>query len=125
MKGLVTVLSLLLVVAVGNAQTPVTSFQYSYAWTGGAAFTLQADGHTYLFGGDGHWNCFRVGTTPGWVVGTADVSSNVKDAYDTLFVVVDAGRNLDRDFAFSGHSAGAAARGARRTRSTRSSTAPA
>src|SRR5512143_4055725 len=92
MKLFAAIPAVLLFVGTVSAQTPITTFPYFCDWTNPAPFARQADGRTFLGGGDGYWGTYTVGSAPQFVEDSAlgVVRTNTKDTYDTLFVRVDA-----------------------------------
>ncbi len=90
MKFLGVILAVLMLVAVGNAQTPISTFPYFYNWTGASAFAT-SDGRTYA-GGDGHWGTYSASGTAQFAVNvlSAWVETGIRNSVDTLFAVVDA-----------------------------------
>jgi hypothetical protein len=90
MRILVTFLAVLVFAEIGNAQTSISSFAYSYDWTGAAGFTTLV-GRAYT-GGDGHWACYAFGTKQQYAADPINglVQTNSKSTDDTLFCIVDA-----------------------------------
>jgi hypothetical protein len=90
MKLLATILTLLTFVAVGGAQTSISSFPYTYNWSGASAFTKGSSAE--YIGADGHWATYAVNTKPQWAPDASGnfVSTNAKNNSDLLFCNVDA-----------------------------------
>jgi hypothetical protein len=93
MRFIAALLLAMVIAAPALAQTPVTTFPFSYTWTGPTSFAKQSDGRTYI-GGDTHWGTYIVpgGNSPQFQADAANgrVSTNSTGRLDTLYVPVDA-----------------------------------